>query len=94
MDAFIYRRCETIQTLGQVVAACRQRDPACAPEEIAGILDGMVDRRWLWREEHFYLSLAVPLSGLTAAQRHCLESLQAIGRNAALPAFALRVPLA
>ena len=94
MDAFVYRRCETIQTLGEVVAACRQKDPSCAPEDVASILDGMVARRWLWREENFYLSLAVPLSALPVAQRYCLETLQAVGRNSGLPDFAVRQPLA
>ncbi|HEX4049110.1 MAG TPA: RiPP maturation radical SAM C-methyltransferase, partial [Elusimicrobiota bacterium] len=84
LEAFVYRRCETIQTLGEVVAASRQRDPSAEAGEISAILDGMVERRWLWREENLYLSLAVPLTGLPVAQRYCLEALQAAGRNAAL----------
>jgi ribosomal peptide maturation radical SAM protein 1 len=82
LEAAIYRRCETIATLGEVVKACSERDPAVAPEEVRRILDEMTGRRWLWREDNFYLALAVPVSGLPPVQRHRLEMFQLASQQA------------
>jgi ribosomal peptide maturation radical SAM protein 1 len=94
LEAAAYRRCETVRTFGEVLAGCRVRFPACGAEEVRAVLDSMVRRRWLWKEDDFYLSLAVPLTALPASQRHSLDLLQAAGRRGGLPGFNVRQPLA
>ncbi|HXT00686.1 MAG TPA: RiPP maturation radical SAM C-methyltransferase, partial [Elusimicrobiota bacterium] len=94
LEARIYRRCESIATFGEIAAACRERDSGCGPDEVRSALDAMVARRWLWREDGFYLSLAVPVSALPAAQRHCLDRMQEAGRDRSRPGFSARQPLA
>jgi len=90
LEARLYRLCESIRTLGEAVAACPDEPPA----RVRAVLDAMTARRWLWREDRFYLSLAVPVAGLPASQRHALDQLQAAGRERVLPAFVARQPLA
>lgn len=88
LRAELYRRCESIRTRGQLA------DVDGSAGEIDDCLAEMVERRWLFNEDNFYLSLAIPLAGLPASQRHAFDRLQAAATARSLPAFALRVPLA
>ena len=92
--AALYKRCETVQTLPGLLAWAREGLPGLGQAEVEAVLDELARRRWLWKEDGRFLSLAVPVEGLPAGQRRALESLQAARVRGALPAFAIRVPLA
>ena len=45
----------------------------CGEEDVRGILEGMVERRWLIEEDGRYLALAVPAASLGPSQALALR---------------------
>ncbi len=74
--AFLFRLCATIKTIGEVTSVCRERFPSLSLARVQDALAEMVEKRWMFQEDNYFLSLAVPLSALTASQRILYERLR------------------
>jgi ribosomal peptide maturation radical SAM protein 1 len=85
LEAALFTACRSIKTAAQAAAACDA--PVSDAERL---LDRMVEKRWLHREDGQYLSLAIRYARLIAPQRWKLDQMLALRRQLLRPAAPAR----